>query len=78
MAIKRNLRWEEMDRSKTDLKVLIQHFEVHNRTEGKSLRTVGWYNEVLGMFIRWLRDDGASTEIGAIDEHLSRRFSLYI
>lgn len=78
MAIKRNLRWEEMDRSKTDLEVLIQHFEVHNRTEGKSLRTVGWYNEVLGMFIRWLRDDGSSTEIGAIDEHLIRRFILYI
>ncbi|MCH8988223.1 MAG: hypothetical protein IIA92_05385 [Chloroflexi bacterium] len=55
MASNRNLRWEEIDKSKTDLSVLIQHFEVHNKTEGKSPRTVGWYNEVLGMFIKWLR-----------------------
>ena len=25
-----------------DIKTLIDHFEVHNRTEGKSPRTVGW------------------------------------
>ena len=52
MATKRNLRWEEMYKSRSDLSVLMQHFEVHNRTEGKSPRTVGWYNEVLGLFVR--------------------------
>ena len=33
-------RWENMDKSNTDLSVLTRHFEVHNRTEGKSSRTV--------------------------------------
>ena len=78
MATNRNLRWEEIDKSKTDLSVLIQHFEVHNKTEGKSPRTVGWYIEVLGMFIKWLREDGSSTAIGDIDEYLVRRFILHI
>ena len=78
MASKKNLRWEDMDKSKTDLSVLKQHYEVHNRTEGKSPRTVGWYNEVLGLFMRWLGEDGSSTAIGDIDENTVRRFILHI
>ena len=78
MASNRNLRWEEMDKSKTDLSVLKQHYEVHNRTEGKSPKTVGWYNEVLGLFMRWLGEDGSSTAIGDIDENTVRRFILHI
>ncbi len=46
MASNRNLRWEDMDKSRMELYVLMQHIEVHNKTEGKSPRTVGWYNEV--------------------------------
>ncbi len=41
MKKSRNSRWEEMDQSNVDLRVLTQHFDVHNRTEGKSPRTVG-------------------------------------
>ncbi|NQW22494.1 MAG: tyrosine-type recombinase/integrase [SAR202 cluster bacterium] len=78
MATKRNLRWEEMEKSKIDLSVLMQHFEVNNRTEGKSPRTVGWYNEVLGLFVRWLNDEESSTAIGNIDENTVRRFILHI
>ena len=40
MVRRRNTRWEDMDRSNIDLLVLIRHYEVHNRTEGKSPRTV--------------------------------------
>ena len=78
MTRKKNLRWEDMDKSKTDLSVLKQHFEVNNRTEGKSPKTVGWYNEVLGLFMRWLGEDGSSTAIGDIDENTVRRFILHI
>ncbi|MCH8802276.1 MAG: site-specific integrase [Chloroflexi bacterium] len=78
MAEKKNLRWEEMDKSSTDLSVLKQHFEVHNRTEGKSPGNLGWYNEVLGLFIRWLNEDGSSTAIWDNDENTVRRFILHI
>ena len=67
-----------MDKPNTELSVLIQHFEVHNKTEGKSPRTVGWYNEVLGMFIKWLVEDGSSTAINDIDENVVRRFILHV
>ena len=37
-----------MHRKIVDLPVLMEHFEIHNRTEGKSPRTVEWYNLVPG------------------------------
>ncbi len=77
MGSNRNLRWEDMDKSKMELSVLLQHMEVHNKTEGKSPRTVEWYNEVLGQFIKWLKEDGSSTAIGDIDEYTVRRFIQY-
>ncbi len=36
-----------------DITTVIKHFDVHNRTEGKSPRTVEWYNEVLQLFLDW-------------------------
>ena len=68
MASRRKARWEDMDKSKTELALLIQHFEVHNRTEGKSPRTCEWYMEVLGLFSAWLKDQGMSTSLGDIGE----------
>ena len=78
MAKKQGPRWEDLDKSMIDLSVLMQHYEVHNRTEGKSPRTVGWYNEVLGMLIKWLEDGRLPTSIGAINEDIIRQFILYI
>ena len=48
-------RSNTMDKANLDLSVLIKHFEVPNKTEGKSPRTVGWYNEVLSLLYRWLQ-----------------------
>ena len=46
-----------MDKSEIDLSVLIRQFEIHNRTEGKSPKTVLWYNELLGLFYSWLKSE---------------------
>lgn len=78
MTKRQNARWEEMEKSTVELSVLTQHFEVHNRTEGKSPRTVDWYNEVLGMFRNWLDGQGLSTAVEAITEIDVRQFILYI
>lgn len=74
----RNTRWVTMDKGDTDLSLLKKHFEIHNRTEGKSPRTVGWYNEVLGLFYAWLEGEGLSTALGDIDEMVVRQFILYL
>ena len=61
-----------------DITTLVNHFEVHNRTEGKSPRTVGWYNEVLGLFLDWLTKNGLSAELDQIGEHAVRSFVLHL
>jgi len=73
---KRNTRWETMDKSKLDLLVIKKHFEIHNRTEGKSARTVGWYNEVLGLLYRWLQEQSIPTILDSIDEMVIREFIM--
>jgi site-specific recombinase XerD len=57
---------------------LTQFFEFHNRTEGKSERTIGWYNEVLGRFARFLERDGCSLLIQDIGEPEVRAFIAYL
>ena len=76
MGQPRIIGWKTMDKASTDLSVVMKHFEVHNRTEGKSIRTVEWYNEVLGLLYRWLREQGAPTSLGSIDEMTVREFIL--
>ena len=44
MDTRRTRRRQSVDSGKRDLSVLFEYFEVHNRTEGKSPRTVEWYN----------------------------------
>ena len=50
MVTRRTARIRGVDQDKLDLKMLTQHFEVHNRSEGKSARTVEWYNGALELF----------------------------
>jgi len=75
---KRASRWEQLDKSSIDLTILIQHFDMHNRTEGKSPRTVGWYNEILGMFLRWRQSEGLPTDLGSIGETEVRQFVRHL
>ena len=77
MKERRNLRWEEMDKGKIGLNQLVQHFEIFNRSEGKSPKTVKWYSDVLNLFLRWLESEGMSTQIGVIGEFEVRSFILH-
>ena len=53
---------------KLDLSTLILQFEVYKRPEGKSPATVDWYNEALGLFHRWLQEEGMSCLIEDLGE----------
>ena len=61
-----------------DIRTLIKHFEVHNLTEGKSPRTVDWYNEALGQFLDWLVRNELSTSLDQIGEPEARGFVLHL
>ncbi|MFO7772789.1 MAG: tyrosine-type recombinase/integrase [Dehalococcoidia bacterium] len=78
MKGRRNPRWEDMDKRRIGLDQLIQHFEIFNRSEGKSPKTVKWYSDVLNLFLHWLESEGMSTEIGAVGEVEVRSFVLHL
>jgi hypothetical protein len=58
--------------------VLIRHFEVQNRTENKSPRTVEWYNLVLGQLDARLQLEGLSTDIASINERAVRQLIQHL
>jgi len=67
-----------LNHAATDLSVLIQHFQIHNQSEGKSPRTVEWYDQVLGRFLRWLEGEDRPTNLGQIDEMVVREYLIYL
>ena len=61
-----------------ELTSLMERFEVHNRSDGKSDRTVEWYNGVLDLFMSWLRAEGMSTCLDDLGEDEVRSFILHL
>ena len=63
---------------KLDLGKLAERFEVHNRSEEKSPRTVQWYNQTLDIFAAWLAEEGMSNCLDDIGEDEVRLFILHL
>ncbi len=78
MASTRRVRRRGVNRNQLELSKLAQHFEIHNRAEGKSERTVGWYNEVLGLFQDWLEGEGLPATLDRVREEEVRAFVLHL
>ena len=64
----RNRRWEEVEKDSIQLSALTRHSELYNRTEGKSPRTIEWYNQALTLFYRFLIESEKSTRLGDLHE----------
>ena len=67
-----------MNSRNLELTSLMERFEVHNRSDGKSDRTVEWYNGVLELLMAWLRAEGMSTCIDDLGEDEVRFFILHL
>ncbi len=67
-----------MDKDSIDLEFLTQHFELFNQTEGKSPKTIAWYNLALRQFHRFLVTAGIPTTLGSLSESDVRRFILFL
>ena len=78
MVNRRAIRRPPVSMNQMELSPLIRHFEVHNRTEGKSERTVEWYNQALDLFLDWLGGRGMSTVLEHLGEGEVREFILYL
>jgi site-specific recombinase XerD len=62
---RRNFRWGDIDMAEVELNKLIIHFAQSNKAEGKALKTVAWYTEMLTGFTRFL---AASCQRSVLDE----------
>ncbi|MFC2059596.1 tyrosine-type recombinase/integrase [Chloroflexota bacterium] len=73
-----NRRWEELDKDSIELTNVAKHYELYNKTEGKSAKTINWYSMVLRLFYRFLVESEKSTSLGELGESEVREFILYL
>ncbi len=57
---------------------LIEYYEVCNRTEGKSPKTISWYSANLKSFRNYLKSRHISDSLDNIDTKLLREYVLYL
>jgi len=74
----RNRKWQELEKNNTPLEKLARHFEAHNRSEGKSPRTVDWYKRVLHYFQNYLEEESLSSMLGDITMQTVKEFIVYL
>ena len=74
----RNRKWQELEKNNTPLEKLARHFEAHNRSEGKSPRTVDWYKNVLRYFQSYLKEQDQSEMLGDITLQTVKEFIVYL
>ena len=67
-----------MDHDKTPLIKLILQFEAFNRSEGKTLKTVEWYENSLAQITDYLDANGIEPILGSIDIGLARDYIPYL
>jgi site-specific recombinase XerD len=56
---------------------LVIHFAQSNKAEGKSPKTISWYSEMLGSFIRYLKSQYRSAMLSDLDIESVRAFIIY-
>ena len=57
---------------------LIEYYEVCNRAEGKSPKTISWYSANLKSFRNYLKSRHLSDSLDTIDTKLLREYVLYL
>jgi site-specific recombinase XerD len=73
----RNFRWGDTDMAELELEKLILHFMQSNRAEGKSSKTVLWYEEMLSVFTRHLKSSGISPVLADFNLESVRAFIVH-
>lgn len=67
-------RWSDVRKEELSLEKLVAQFQIANQAEGKSPKTIHWYEERLGMFLRFLRARSHPLLLGEVGVHEGRAF----
>ena len=73
MSGRKNARGRNVNTGKLELSEVVKQFELHNGSDGKSAKTVPWYNQSLGLLQNWLSGEGMSTRLRDLGEEEVRR-----
>ena len=76
-AVRRNLKWQDIDMAELELDKLILHFAQSNKAEGKSPKTISWYSEMLTDFARFLASTGKRLVLSEFHITTVREFIIH-
>jgi site-specific recombinase XerD len=74
---RRNFKWADIDMSDIELDKLVLHFTQCMKAEGKSSKTVSWYEEMLSVFTRYLESSGIAPVLASFKLENVRTFILF-
>ena len=57
---------------------LMSRYELSNRAAGKSEKTIGWYNEILILFSRYLKENRFADDLSSINTDMAKRYILFL
>ena len=57
---------------------LIRRYELSNRADGKSPRTISWYTEMLTLFSHYLKEKLHQHDIAAFNIDIVREYIIYL
>ena len=77
MKVKRITKWADINMAELELDKLITHFAQSNKAEGKSPKTVSWYNEMLQDFVKFLQSEGIETTLAEFHVTNIREFIVH-
>jgi site-specific recombinase XerD len=74
---RRNFKWADIDMSDIELDKLVVHFTQCMKAEGKSAKTVSWYEEMISVFTRYLESSGITPVLASFNLENVRTFILF-
>lgn len=72
-----NIRWIDLDMPNLDLVKLISHFAYSKKAEGRSPKTISWYEEMLIDFVRFLRSTSREAILAEFNPTSVREFIIH-
>ena len=77
MENRKVLKWDDIAMAKLSLEKMIMHFAHCNRAEGLMEKTIGWYGEMLGYYIKFLKSLDKETVLDEFNIYNVRDFIVY-
>ncbi len=69
---------DKRTRASPTISKLIKNFEMSNLVDGKSPKTIRWYNDILKFFSRYLKENGQANGIDSFSIENARNYVLYL